>query len=211
MDDNRLMRKLQKRRMGIFVVGVVVLAMVGLAYAYTAGSDQSAATVAVALRGNLSKEQLQALSGQLTYYSGGRREQTKVVLFPFPDPKEDADGARTGQQLTKLLAEVESGLSDLYLMDQAVWELVGNEALFQELREQYPGDPALVDGYRYALAGKPFLQAQGLEELAGLTASLRIQDCPAVNRTAATVASYQIQEELLAAIAAGVPMEPVDG
>ena len=210
MDRDRQVRMLHKRRMGIFVVGLIVLALMALAYAYTAGSDQSTATVTVALQGNLSKEQLQALSQQLTGYTGGMREQTQVRLIAFPDPEKDEDGALAGRQLIKLLREVESGPSDLYLLDGAVWELVDNEALFQDVSERYPDDPALVDGYRYALAGKPFLQAQGLEGLEGLTASLRARDCPAVNHNAATVASYHIQEELLDAIAAGAPMEPVE-
>ena len=208
MEENRQLRKQQKRRMGIFVVAVVMAALVGLAYAYTAGSDQSTVTVAVALEGNLSKEQLQALSQRLTSYAGGWRERTQVELYPFPTPQEDPDGALAGRQLTQLLEQLESGPADLYLLDGAVWELVGGQDLFQDLSELFPEDPALLDGYRYALGGKPFLQAEGLEALEGLTASLRSQESPAVNRTAATVASYQLQEALLEAIAAGTPMEP---
>ncbi len=207
MDDNRQMRKLQKRKMGIFVVAVIMVVLLGLAYAYTVGSDQSTATVVVALEGNLSKEQLQAFSSQFTNYANGWREKIQIRLFPFPSQEEDPDGSLSGHLLTKLLYEVESGDPDLYLFDGAVWELVGNQELFEDLSERYEGDPALLDPCRYALKGKPFLEAAGLEDLPELTASLRSQDSPAVNRTAATVESYRIQGELLDAIAAGEPME----
>ena len=190
----------------MFVVAVVVVTLVALGYYYTAGQDQSAGTVTVAVRGYLSQEQKRALAAQFTGYAPEERTETELRVFEFP-ASENAGGQETSKLLTSLLAELQSGPSDLYLLDGYVWALIGNETLFEDLSARYPGDPALVDGYRYAVAGKPFVNASGLEELPELFLALRSSATGAVNKNAATLAEYELQAELLDNIAGSTPPE----
>ena len=203
-EKQRLYRRVQKRRMGIFVVAVIVVILWGLGYYYTAGSDQKESTVVAAVSGGLSQEQTEALSRQLSGYDPQQRHKTTLRVY---DVEQDPQ-----TQVAGLLTELYEGSCDLYLLDQQAWTLLEPEnerelVLFEDLREHYPQSQKLVDPYRYDLSDQPFLTATGLEELPDLTASLRSREMEAVNRDATTLENYRLYEELLDNMVYSTPEE----
>ena len=91
------------------------------------------------------------------------------------------------------------------LLDSYVYDLLGNDTLFEDLSARYPDDPAVVGRYRYAISGKPFANAEGLEELPTLYFVLRSAESSAVTRNAQTLDDYEVRRRLLDNVANSTP------
>lgn len=60
--DKKESRVVHKRRLGIFVVALIVVVLLALAYFFSEGTDDGKLTVVAAVRGYLSVEQKDALT-----------------------------------------------------------------------------------------------------------------------------------------------------
>ena len=188
--------------MGIFVVALVVAVVLALAYYFSEGRDDGVNTVVVAVRGYVSVEQREALKSQLSGYQEESESVISLDVYEFP-----AAGDLTGKSpLTALLTTIRDGKSDLFIVDDYVYSQIGGEALFEDLSVRYPGDPAVIGQDRYALAGKPVVNALGLEGLPRMYLLLRRADSPTVNHDAQSVGNYEEQSALLDNIVNSTPL-----
>ena len=140
----------------------------------------------------------------LAYYFSEGRDDGVISLDVYEFP---AAGDLTGKSpLTALLTTIRDGKSDLFIVDDYVYSQIGGEALFEDLSVRYPGDPAVIGQDRYALAGKPFVNALGLEGLPRMYLLLRRADSPTVNHDAQSVGNYEEQSALLDNIVNSTPL-----
>ena len=79
--DKKESRVVHKRRLGIFVVALIVVVLLALAYFFSEGTDDGKLTVVAAVRGYLSVEQKDALTMQLTGYAPDIEEGGKFILI----------------------------------------------------------------------------------------------------------------------------------
>lgn len=124
-----------------------------------------------------------------------------LVTYEFPA----TGGGDTAKMLGELSGALSEGDADLVLLDSYVYDLLGNDTLFEDLSARYPDDPAVVGRYRYAISGKPFANAEGLEELPTLYFVLRSAESSAVNRNAQTLDDYDVRRRLLDNVANSTP------
>ena len=202
--DKKESRVVHKRRLGIFVVALIVVVLLALAYFFSEGTDDGKLTVVAAVRGYLSVEQKDALTMQLTGYAPVIEEggaPVTLVTYEFPA----TGGGDTAKMLGELSGALSEGDADLVLLDSYVYDLLGNDTLFEDLSARYPDDPAVVGRYRYAISGKPFANAEGLEELPTLYFVLRSAESSAVNRNAQTLDDYDVRRRLLDNVANSTP------
>ena len=202
--DKKESRVVHKRRLGIFVVALIVVVLLALAYFFSEGTDDGKLTVVAAVRGYLSVEQKDALTMQLTGYAPDIEEggaPVTLVTYEFPA----TGGGDTAKMLGELSGALSEGDADLVLLDSYVYDLLGNDTLFEDLSARYPDDPAVVGRYRYAISGKPFANAEGLEELPTLYFVLRSAESSAVNRNAQTLDDYDVRRHLLDNVANSTP------
>lgn len=193
-----------KRRLGIFVVALIVVVLLALAYFFSEGTDDGKLTVVAAVRGYLSVEQKDALTMAADrlrprYRGGGRAGDAGDLRVP------GHGGGDTAKMLGELSGALSEGDADLVLLDSYVYDLLGNDTLFEDLSARYPDDPAVVGRYRYAISGKPFANAEGLEELPTLYFVLRSAESSAVNRNAQTLDDYDVRRRLLDNVANSTP------
>lgn len=202
--DNKESRAVHKRRLGIFVVALIVIVLLALAYFFSGGADEGSLTVVAAVRGYLSVEQKDALTRQLGGYAPDAEEggsPVTLVTYEFPA----TGGGDTAKMLGELSSALSEGDADLVLLDSYVYDLLGNDTLFEDLSALYPDDPAVVARYRYAISGKPFANAEGLEELPTLYFVLRSAESNAVNKNAQTLDDYTVRRQLLDNVAHSTP------
>lgn len=196
-------RSASRRHMGAFVVGLMVVVLLGVGYYYTSGQKTEADVVTVAVRGSLSVEQKDGLSRQLSGYAPEDGEGVALSLYEFP-----ADGGgETPQMLEDLLETLDFGPSDLLIADSYVYDLLDGGAQFEDLSLRYPGDPAVKERYCYAVNGKPFANAVGLEKLPELYLALRSSESDIVAKNAQTLERYDYERELLDNIVYSTPPE----
>lgn len=201
-------RAVSKKRMGVFVVAVIVIVMLALGYYYTAGQDTGTDSIIVAVRGYLSVEQKEALTEQFNGYSSQEEgEGISLRVFEFPAANSDAGNSETSRMFSQLMNEIKSGASDLMLLDSYVFDMLGDETLFEDLSVRYSNDPAVSGKYLYAISGKPFANASGLEELPEVFLALRSAQLGVVNKNALSLEKYSQQSELLDNIANSTPPE----
>lgn len=195
---NNETRALSKKRLGAFVVALILLVMLALGYYYTEEQETTVDTVVVAVRGYLSVEQKDALTAQLAYYDPSEDgEPVTLKVFEFPASMDAAPNAETPQLFSQLMTEITGGPSDLYLLDANVYDMLGDERLFADLSELYPNDAAVTRRYLYAISGKPFSSAEGLENLPELYFALRSEQSSAVNKNAQTLKKHSMYRALL--------------
>lgn len=197
------MRLRNKRKLGILVVGVVVIALLGIACYYTVDGEDEPEQVTVAVRGYLSVEQKEALTRQLVAYAPEQSKDLTLFVLEFPA---SANAEQTSRLLGELISQIQTGSSNLYLVDANVYGMIGNDTLFEDLSVKYPNDPAVTERYRYAIKEKPFANASGLENLPELYFLLRSSQSSIVNRNAQTLDRFQKQSELLDNIAYSTPV-----
>lgn len=196
MDTERRIRG--RRKLAVFVVGLAVLGMLALAYYDSEGRKADAAnSVAVAVRRPLTEPQAQALREQFARYAPeDNRAPVTLTVYVL-------DGEDKAQQAAQAMNQ---GFPNLYLIEAPAREDLTGMAQLEPLAQRYPGDPAVTDEVYYALKGKPFLEAPGLEELPDCYLALQRSDTYAVTKDAQTQSYYAYQSELLDNIAAGTPV-----
>lgn len=195
-------RARNKRHLGMLVVAVIVLVMLGLGYYYsTAGVSSKPNHIVVAVRGYLSVEQKDALTKQLNGYAPDTRDKPiELRIYEFPMP-----GGNGTNLFSDLMKEIQQGSCDLLLVDSYVYDLFGDERMFEDLSLRYPNDPSVFQKYLYEVNEKPFANAAGLENLPELFLVLRNKDAASVNRNAQTLEQYAYQSGLLDNIAYSSP------
>lgn len=174
-----------------------MIVMLGLGYYYSAGQKMGESTVIVAVRGYLSVEQKTALNEQFKAYAPENMEGLQLKIFEFPAANSDNAGQNTSEMFGELTAEIKNSQSNLILLDRNIYDMLGDETLFEDLSVRYPKDPAVNGKYLYAIKGKPFAMAQGLEGLPEMYLGLRNAKSSAVNHNAKTLQLYDQQCELL--------------
>lgn len=190
-----------KRKLAILVVALVVISILALAF-YDSESGKAEATnaIAVAVTAPLTDAQQQALVEQFTRYApDDNRAPVTLTVYVL-------DGSDAAEKAAKAAADMNAGFPNLYLMDEGAREALGSLSQLQPLAERYPGDPAVKDGYYYALSGKRFLRAAGLENLPECYLALQRSDTYAVTKDAQTQSYYAYQSELLDNIASDSPV-----
>ncbi len=194
-----------KRRFGMLVVALLMILMLGLGYYYSAGQKMGESTVVVAVRGYLSVEQKSALNEQFSGYSPENMEGLRLKIFEFPAANAEDSGVNTSEMFGEFMNELKSSESSLILLDRNIYDMVGDETLFEDLSARYLGDPAVSGKYLYAVKDKPFVTAKGLEGLPEMYLVLRSSKSGAVNRNAKTLELYHQQCELLDNIVYSTP------
>lgn len=199
-------RAASKKRLGMFVVALIVVVLLALGYYYTEAPDEGVDTALVAVRGYLSVEQKNALARQINAYTPESEDSAVVLeIFEFPAAGSSAGSEETTRLFGELLNQIKVGSADLVLLDRYVFDMLGDERLFEDLSEKYPGDPAVSGKYLYAVSGKPFLDAAGLEQLPEVYLALRSSKSSAVNKNATTLEKYTFNSALLDRIVTNSP------
>lgn len=199
---------MSKKRLGIFVVALIVIVLLGIGYFYTEGTQGSTNTVLVAVRGYLSVEQKDALTAQLDGYAPteGLPVTLRVLEFPAASGAE-MPSAELSQKMGELSSAMDTGEMNLLLLDRFVFDLLGDERLFEDLAARYPTDAAVSGKYLYTVAGTSFGTANGLQDMPELYLALRNGQSASVNKNAKTLKYYAIQSELLDNIAQDTPLD----
>ncbi|MGI5966203.1 MULTISPECIES: hypothetical protein [Anaerotruncus] len=205
MDELQKETKIRgKRHLGMIVVGIVLLVLLGLGYYYTAGPDTTGNVVLVAVRGYLSVEQKDALTSQFLGYAPDDADGG-INLKVYEFPAAHGQPGETSKLFGELQNEIKNGTADLILLDRYVYDMLGDERLFEDLSALYPGDPALSGNFLYGVNGKPFAKASGLEELPELYLALRSGKLNIVNKNAQNLEKHAYQLEILNNIAFSTP------
>ncbi|MEM1484801.1 hypothetical protein V6615_07945 [Oscillospiraceae bacterium PP1C4] len=191
-------RAISKKRMGAFVVGMIVIVLLALGYYYSEGQETGANTVIVAVRGYLSVEQKEALAEQFTSYAPQANElPVSLQVFEFPAANNGENSSDTSKMFLRLKDEIQTGQSDLLLLDSYVFDMLGDERLFEDLSVKYPNDPAVSGKYLYAIAGKPFASTAGLKDLPEVYLALRNAQSGIVNKNSQTLEKHSFYAKLL--------------
>lgn len=189
----------------MLVVALLMILMLGLGYYYSAGQEMGESTVVVAVRGYLSVEQKTALNEQFSGYAPENMEGLRLKIFEFPAANAEDSDMNTSKMFGEFMSELKSSESSLLLLDRNIYDMVGDETLFEDLSTRYPADPAVTGKYLYAVKDKPFVTAKGLEGLPEVFLVLRSSKSGAVNRNARTLELYHQQCELMDNIAYSTP------
>lgn len=182
-----------------------MIVMLGLGYYYSAGQKMGDSVVVVAVRGYLSVEQKTALNEQFSAYAPENIEGLQLQIFEFPAPNSVDAGQKTSDMFSELMAAIQSNQSNLILLDHNIYDMLGNETLFEDLSARYPKDSAVTRKYLYAIKNKPFLKASGLEGLPELYLGLRNAKSGVINHNAKTLQLYAQQCKLLDNIVYSTP------
>lgn len=150
-DEKQMRRFASKKRLGFLVVAFVVAAIFLVGY-FCGGTGQSVEgpnIVLVGVRGYLSEEQKEALTERFNAFAP---EDTSVELRVYEFP---AQGG-VAQQFRDFTSEISKGNANLFLLDDYVYDLLGDETLYADLSQLYPNDPSLYQKYRCTLMQKSF-------------------------------------------------------
>lgn len=189
----------------MIVIGFLMIVMLGLGYYYSAGQKMGDSVVVVAVRGYLSVEQKTALNEQFSAYAPQHMEGLQLKIFEFPAPNSANAGQNTTEMFAELMTDIKSNQSNLILLDRNIYDMLGDETLFEDLSARYPKDPAVTGKYLYAIKGKPFVNAQGLNGLPEMFLGLRNAKSGVINHNAKTLQLYNQQCELLDNIVYSTP------
>lgn len=197
-------RKVTRRQLGIFVVAAIVVAIMALAYYYSTTAYNGEQLVTVAVRGVMPAAQRQALLLGFDGYCETEDGSIALNLIEFPEAGGESETAILRE---RLLTEIATGATDLFMLDEYAFGMIEDETLLADLETRFPGDPAVIDARRYALGGTAFFSDPALSDAPPLFLALRSSELEVVNKNAHSLGRYACQSELLENIAMGTPPE----
>ena len=195
---NEQTRQQSKRSLRTIVIAVVLIALLGIAYYYNySASGTNLGSVLVAVRGYLSEEQRATLQTHLQEFSPEEDVEISLEIYEFPMEGSSSNNEEISRLLSKILGKMEGGECALLLLDQSVFNMIGDERLFENLADRYPGNLALQGEYLYNLAGNPFAQVPEMKDMPDLYLALRNSLAGSGAQTPATTKRYEFQSQLL--------------
>lgn len=198
IDSHGEMKRMHsKKKLAKIVVGLVIVAVLGLAYYYTEGTKDSVENLAlVALSQPLSQEQRSALTARLNAYApDDGRSPVSLVVYTLPG------GGSDEAQLQEMMERMNGGQPNLYMLDLTVYERIKDQVTLEPLAARYPGDGAVWSGNFYLLEGTPFLKDSGLENIPGCGIAMQMSDSYAATKDAKAREYYRYQQEILDRVA----------
>ena len=195
MEEKQAKRLHSRKKLAAFVVGLVIVAVLAVAYYYTEGTKQEMKNaVVLAVGAKVSAAEQVALSARLTAYAppDGRGE-VSVELYCFPPGYADPQG----EQLLSLIDRMNEGAPGLYLLDQQIYELLGDRVQFRDLSADYAERGGFSGKHLISPVSLPFWQQPTLEKLPACYLAIQREDAYGVTKDAQTQLYYRYQLELL--------------